>query len=70
MNMMNPITIKKMSDRKKGKPSKFRKPVVQILKGEVVATFIYLNSVKDAGFTPASVHRCCRKLQPEHAGYQ
>lgn len=67
---MNPITIKKLSDSHKGRPSLFRKPVVQMENGMVLKTYHSIQAVREDGFNNVSVLRCCKNLQPDHAGYQ
>lgn len=62
----------KISDSKKGKPvlSKRKKIVQYTMDGEFIKVWDYAELLKDDGFHPSLIHKCCRGERNHHKGFK
>lgn len=71
MNANNPNTKEKSSRVRLGKPIlKLRKPIVQLLNGNVIATYSCIKDASNFGFNKNQISLCCNKKNATHKGYQ
>ena len=55
----------------KGRPHhKLRKPVVQLLDGQIVNTYPSVTETVKYGFREGEVSKCCRGANKKHKGYE
>lgn len=70
-NANNPITKAKNREIRLGKPMpKLRKPIVQLLNGEVVNTFPSIKSTVEFGFSKTQISMCCHNQNLSHKGFK
>lgn len=70
MNMNNPITIKRMSDCRKGKHTSKAIQIVQLKNGRLINIFRCAFEAHKYGFCYSCVRACCRGVKESYKGFQ